>query len=131
MLAASRLYGAVPYDGKQRQMLEFVYEQFLLDPDRRWQWLAHAAIIAKHQLGDIDLALKYAQAITVHATGEAVPGWAKHMTVVVLEDMGELDAAVLLIGRLLKDGLITDPHEVRFLPRKLEELNTLPYGSQE
>lgn len=124
LLAASRLYGGVSYPSKQRQMLEFVYQQFLLDPDRRWRWLAHAAITAKHQLGDIDLALKYAQAITEHASAEHVPGWAKHMSVAVLEDMGELDAAILLIGRLLNSGFITDAHEIRFLGRKLEELNS-------
>ena len=127
LLAASRLYGAVPYDGKQRQMLEFVYQQFLLDPDHRWRWLAHAAIVAKHQLGDTDLALKYAQAITTHATGEEVPGWAKHMSVIVLEDRGELDAAIQLTARLLDSGLVTDPHEIRFLARKLEELNARTY----
>ena len=131
LLAASRLYGSVSFEDKKRQMLDFVHEQFLLDPDRRWQWLAHAAIIAKHQLGDIDLALEYAQDITKHATGETVPGWAKHMSVIVLEDMGELEAAKRLINSLLESGLITDEHEIWFLTRKLAELNEQAYDSQE
>ena len=131
LLAASRLYGAVPFEDKKRQMLDFVHQQFLLDPNRRWQWLAHAAIMAKHQLGDIDLALEYAEDITRYATADTVPGWGKHMSVVVLEDMGELEAALRLTDKLLKSGLITDPHEIRFLGRKLEELNAQRANAQE
>ena len=131
LLAASRLYGAVPFEDKKRQMLDFVHQQFLLDPNRRWQWLAHAAIMAKHQLGDIDLALEYAEDITRYATADTVPGWGKHMSVVVLEDMGELEAALRLTDKLLKSGLITGPHEIRFLGRKLEELNAQRANAQE
>ena len=29
----------VPVEAKQRSMLEFIYRQFLLDPNRRWPWL--------------------------------------------------------------------------------------------
>ena len=35
LLAASRLYAEVPNEGKARQMLEFVYEQFAADPNRQ------------------------------------------------------------------------------------------------
>jgi hypothetical protein len=122
LLAASRLYGEVPVPEKQRPMLDFVHDRFLEDPDRRWPWLAHAAIVAKHRLGDLPLALRYARAVTDHATGPGVPAWARDMTILVLEDMGELEAARLLIGGLLDSGRVTDPHEARFLDRKLREL---------
>lgn len=122
LLAASRVYGAVSDDGRKRMMLDFVYRRFLEDPDGRWRWLAHAAIVAKHQLKDSQLALKYARAITDRARGDQVPAWARDMTVVVLEDMGELDDAKFLIGGLIHSGRVTDPHEIRFLERKLEEL---------
>jgi hypothetical protein len=122
LLAASRVYGAVSDDARKRMMLEFVYQRFLDDPDRRWRWLAHAAIVAKHQLKDPQLALKYARAITDRARGDQVPAWARDMSVVVLEDMGELDDAKFLIGGLIHSGRVTDPHEIRFLERKLEEL---------
>jgi hypothetical protein len=122
LLAASRLYGEVPVPEKQRAMLDFVYEQFLADPDRRWPWLAHAAIVAKHRMQDLPLALKYARAITERATGPSVPPWARDMTVLVLEEMGELDAARVLIGGLLESGRLKDPHEARFLDAKLKEL---------
>jgi len=122
LLAASRLYGEVPVPEKQRMMLELVYEQFLLDPDRRWPWLAHAAILAKHRLGDLPLALRYARAVTERATGPGVPAWARDMTVIILEDLGELEAARVVIGGLLDSGRVVDEHEVRFLDGKLRAL---------
>lgn len=122
LLAASRVYAEVQTPDKRRHMLDFVYRQFLEDPNRRWRWLAHAAIVAKHRLKDLPLALTYARAITDYATGPAVPFWARDMTVIILEDMGELEAARVLVGGLLDSGTITDEHEIRFLSKKLEDL---------
>ena len=121
-MAASRVYAFVYQEQKKRQMLDFVYRHFLEAPDQRWPWLAHAAIIAKHQLDDLPLALKYARAITDNALSDDVPNWARDMSVIILEEMGELEAAQILIGGLLDSGRITDPHEIRFLERKLDEL---------
>ncbi|MBT8420490.1 MAG: hypothetical protein KJO08_06475 [Gammaproteobacteria bacterium] len=122
LIAASRLYAQVPVEDKQRAMLAFVYEQFFSDPNRRWPWLVHGVILARHSLKDVPLALKYAQAITSHATGPHVPYWARDMSIIILEDMGELEKARALIGKLLKRGDITDPGEVLFLKKKLEEI---------
>lgn len=122
LLSASRVYAAVPIEAKKRAMLDWVHARFLEDPDRRWPWLAHAAITAKHQLQDLPLALRYARSMTEHATGPEVPGWARDMTIIVLEDMGELAAARIVLGGLLDSGRVTDPHELRFLLNKLEEL---------
>jgi hypothetical protein len=128
LLAASRLYGEVPDPDRQRLMLEFVYAQFLLAPDERWPWLAHAAILARHRLGDLPLALRYARAITERATAASVPAWARDMTIVVLEDLGELEAARVLIGGLLDSGRVRDPHEVRFLDARLKALEARGVG---
>ncbi len=125
LLAASRLYGEVPDEGKQRQMLEFVRYQFLLDPNVRWQWLAHAAFIAKHRLKDLSLARAYAHDLAVYATGESVPGWAKQMEIFVLEELGELQEAKILLGGLLESGVITDEEEWVFLADKLKQLEML------
>ena len=122
LLAAARLYGEIPYPEKQRLMLDFVHEKFLEAPDRRWSWLAHATVVAKHRMQDLPLALKYAQALADKATGSQVPHWAKQMAFSVLEDMGELQAAEVLIGGLLDSGQITDPHEFRFLSERLQKL---------
>lgn len=124
LLAASRLYAEVPDEAKQRSMLEFVHRQFLLDPDRRWPWLAHATVIAKHRLHDLPLALRYAQAIQRYATAPEVPLWAKQMEAFILEDMNELEAARLVIGGYLQSGTVKDPAELRFLDEQLKDLES-------
>ena len=122
LLAASRLYAEVPVEPKQRRMLEFVYRQFLLDPDRRWPWLAHATAIAKHRLHDLPLALRYAQAIQRYAAADDVPLWAKQMEIFILEDMNELQTARIMIGGYIQSGKVKDPAELRFLDESLKRL---------
>ena len=46
LLAAARLYAEVPREAKQRSMMEFIYREYFLDPNRRWPWLAHASFLA-------------------------------------------------------------------------------------
>ncbi len=120
LLAASRLYGEVSDPVRQRRMLDFVYEKFQEDPARRWPWLAHGVIVAKYQLKDNILALKYARAIADNPFRGEIPQWAQQMQIFVLEDMGELESARLLIGGLLDSGQITDSHELRFLNGRLK-----------
>ena len=122
LLAASRLYADVPDEPKTRLMLEFVYRQFLDDPDRRWPWLAHAAAVAKHRLKDLPLARRYAAAIQQHANGPDVPLWAKQMEVFILEDMDELETARIMIGGFLSSGTVRDPAEIRFLDQRLRDI---------
>jgi hypothetical protein len=122
LLAASRLYAEVPVEAKQRSMLEFVHSQFLLDPSRRWPWLAHAAVIAKHRLRDLPLALRYAQAIQRNVKGDGVPLWAKQMEIFILEDLNELETARIIIGGYLDSETIKDPAELRFLEERLRQL---------
>jgi hypothetical protein len=103
-------------------VLDFVYREYLKDPNRRWPWLAQAAIVAKHRLHDLPLALKYADAIDRHTTAPGVPVWAKQMRIFILEDMNELQAAKVILGGLLASGSIKDPAELRFLKHRLEAL---------
>jgi hypothetical protein len=122
LLAAARLYAEVPVDSKQRSMLEFIYREFLRDPNRRWPWLAHATVIAKHRLHDLPLARRYAHAIQQYAVAENVPLWARQMEAFILEDMNELEAARLVIGGYLQAGNIKDPAELKFLEEHLKQL---------
>jgi hypothetical protein len=64
--------------------------------------------------------LRYAEEITRHA-GAAL-GWARQMRIFILEDMGEREAAAVLLGGLLASGEVSDPAEVRFLTQRLEVL---------
>ena len=122
LLAAARLYGSVSDPGRQRAMFALVHRRFLEDPDRRWPWLAHAAVMAKHRLGDPELALRYARAVTEHATGPRVPAWVRDMSALIAADMGELETARIIIGGLLHGGRVRDPAEIRFLGARLAEI---------
>lgn len=122
LLAASRLYAEVPDEARQRSMLDFVYRQFLLDPNRRWPWLAHAAFLAKHRLKDMDLALRYAAALREHTTARDIPAWALTMEAFIREDLNELETERVMIGGLIAGGRITDPAELRFLDGRLSEI---------
>ena len=122
LLAASRLYAEVPDEPKQRSMLEFIYQQYLLDPNRRWPWLAHATFLAKHRLKDMPLALKFAAALQKYNTAKDVPAWATTMEVFIREDLNELEIARVMIGGLLASGRITDRGELHFLNGRLQEI---------
>jgi len=122
LFSAARIYAEVPDPERSRRMLEFIYREYLLDPNTRWPWLAHAALVAKHRLNDLPLARRYAQAIDRYTTATNVPLWAKQMEIFILEDMNELEAARIMLGWLLLSGRITDPAEAAFLKQRLEEL---------
>jgi hypothetical protein len=130
LLLAAQVYAQVPDERRQRRMLEFVYARFLDDPDRRWPWLAHAAIMARHRLNDMPLALRYATALRTHASGPGVPAWARQMEIFLYEDMGEHQAAKVLLGGMLASGTVTDPHELAFLVRRLEQLEAAEKSSE-
>jgi hypothetical protein len=129
LLLASQVYGQVPDPGRQRRMADFAYRQFLADPRRRWPWLAHAAIMAKHRLGDTDLALHYARTLRERATDPAIPSWVRQMELPIYEDVGEYEAAKILLGGLLHSGQVTDPHELQFLIGRLEKLEAAEKSS--
>ncbi len=122
LFSAARIYAEVIDPARSRIALDFVYQEFFRDPNRRWPWLAHGALVAKHRLGDLPLARRYAAAIDRYTTAADVPLWAKQMEIFILEDMNELEAARVMLGGLLESGEIQDPAEARFLAQRLKEL---------
>ena len=122
LFSAARVYAEVPDPARSRAMLEFVHREFLRDPERRWPWLAHAALLAKHRLRDLPLARRYAADLQRLVTSPGVPTWVTQMEIFILEDMDELEAAKVMLGGLLASGKIQDPGEARFLKERLDAL---------
>lgn len=120
LMMASQLYGQVADGDRQRAMCDFVHRAFTARPDTRWRWLAQCAIMAKHRLKDAPLALRYAEDITRHAGGAS--NWARQMRIFILEDMGETERAMVLLGGLLAGNEISDTREIHFLTERLEKL---------
>jgi len=122
LFMASRVYAENAEPQKARRMLDFIFEEFVRDPNRRWPALAHAALLAKHRLHDLPLARRYAAAIQRLTTDPTVPSWARQMEIFILEDMDELEAAKIMLGGLLASGRLQDPDERRFLQSRLEQI---------
>jgi hypothetical protein len=122
LLAAIRFYSLVPDDTKQRKMVQYTIDRFIDDPNDRWSYMAHAVYVAKHQIKDKQLALECAKLLRQYAKGENVPFWAKQMEIFILEDMGELESAMVLIGGLLESGELQDAHQIKFLGQRLDEI---------
>jgi len=122
LLAASTVYTGVADPARVRRMLRFVADSFAQDPQHRWQAMAQATLAARHQLHDLPLARSYARQLRLQATGPGVPAWVRQMEVFILEDMDELHSAQLVLGALLASGQMTDPNELAFMARRLDEL---------
>ncbi len=120
LLSAARIYSEVPNDDKKRAMLDFVHKKFIQRPDERWVWMAHTVYVAKHKLHDLDLALQYASELRSSTSADKVPGWARQMELFVLEELGEIEAAQIILGGLIESGGITDQHEIEFLMSRLK-----------
>jgi len=117
LLAATQVYSQVPDPGRQRMMLDFVHQQFLLAPASRWPFLADAAFIARHGLKDMNLAMSYARDLS---RVNSAPAWARQMSVLLLADMGEKERARVLLGGLLDSGAVKDPREITFLLKRID-----------
>lgn len=119
LLAASDVYGAVHDPQRVRIMLAWIERRFGEDPDRRWPWMAHAALLARHRLHDPALAQRYAEAIRRHATGPDVPSWARELEP-VLAQATQRDAARIIAGGLLATGQVRDTAQLQWLERRLQ-----------
>jgi hypothetical protein len=122
LLLASRVYASAANPSDARKTLELVHEHFLRSPKQNWPWLAHAVHVARYELGDIELAKRYARSIALHATSAEVPSWAKQLEIFMLEANNEIDAARHLLGRLINSGQIKDLAELQFLASRLKQL---------
>ena len=118
-LAAARVYAKVPDDTKKRMMLDFVHRGFLRNPEVQWPAMTHVVFIAKHRLRDLALALQYARDIREHVKNPDIFSWVRQMELFVLEDMGEVESARILLGAFLESGVIKDQREFEFLQDRL------------
>lgn len=118
-LSAARVYAKVQDEARKRTMLDFVHRGFLRRPNLQWPAMAHAVFIAKHRLQDLELALAYARDIRKHVTDPNVQSWVRQMELFVLEDLGDLESARILLGAFLESGVIKNEQEFNFLKQRL------------
>jgi hypothetical protein len=100
-------------------MVEFIDTLFDKNPQQHWRRLTEACLLAKHQLEDLDLALRLAKKLADLPGDIKLPYWARDLKLVLLDNLGQLESAQLLILSMLKSGEIKDPDEKRFLKFRL------------
>ena len=115
----SRVYGSVNDEQKLRQVVEVIEELFDQNPAVNWRRMTEAILIAKHRIGDLQLALKLAQKISDLDSSYDLPRWARDMHLVVLDQMGEKEAAMTLIASILQTDNTLGNDERRFLEHRL------------
>lgn len=126
LLLASRVYAESARPEQARALLAIVERRFLEAPERRWPWLAHAAYLARHVMGDPALALRYARLLREHARGPAVPRWVSQVELLLLADIGQAQAAEVLLGALIDSGQVVDPAERAFLLGRVQAAGVRP-----
>lgn len=119
MMLASRVYSQTRDKVRLRLILEFIDRTFKQNPQLHWRRLAEASVIAKHQLGDLQLALQMAEQLSSQPASIVMPRWARDMQFILLGDMNEFESAITIIVALLQSEAVKDPDEARFLKEKL------------
>lgn len=128
LMAATRVYAAVDEAQKKRRMLAFTERQFLKAPSWRWPAMAQAIYVAKHQLHDLPLALRYARVLAQQQSlYKDIPPWTATIAFYVLEELGEIGQAALLLDELLRKGVI-DAHEFLSMRQRLPAIQE--YGDK-
>ncbi|MBF8274050.1 MAG: hypothetical protein HW380_3155 [Magnetococcales bacterium] len=122
LFVALYLYAGIPDPQRMRIMLDFIHRQFLLDPAKRWRWLAFAAVNARHRLNDTPLALKYLDELALRVEQGKLPQWVLGVRLSILHATGQLESARQLIGGLLYHREVVAPTEIKFLSDWLEKL---------
>lgn len=119
MMLASRIYSQTKDKQRLRLILNYIDRAFMADPQLHWRHQAEATVIAKHKLGDLELALQMAQRLANLPESIVMPGWARDMQFLLLGELNEFEAALVIIDALLKSDAVNDPDEKRFLQEKM------------
>jgi hypothetical protein len=131
MLLASRVYSSTGDQERLRQVLGFIERRFDDDPQKHWRRLAEACVLAKHKLGDLELALRFAERLALQPASVEMPHWARDFRFLLLADLNELESAIAIIQAMLQTDSINDPDELRFLQEKLLDFQQKLFESQQ
>jgi len=119
IMIASKVYSQTRDKVRLKIILEFIDRTFMQNPQLHWRRLAEASVIAKHKLGDLQLALQMADKLSSQPPSVEMPRWARDIQFILLGDMNEFETAITIIVALLQSEAVIDPDEARFLKEKL------------
>ena len=131
MLLASRVYTNTRDPAQLRQLIAFIERRFDEDPQLHWRRLTEASLIARHRLGDLELALVLAQKLARQPARVVMPRWARDFEFLLLAELNELESAIAIIEVMLASDSIDDPDERHFLQTKLSEFQHQLFESRQ
>ena len=131
MLLASRVYSSTRDPAQLRLLVAFIESRFEHNPQLYWRRMTEAMLIAKHQLNDLNLALRLAEKVAIQPQSVEMPQWARDFRFLLLADLNQLESAIAIIQALLSTGSIKDPDELRFLRDKLSKFQQELFETQQ
>lgn len=131
LLLASRIYSQTGNRERLRLIIAFIERRFAENPQLHWRRLAEASLLARHRLGDLELALRLAERLAQQPESVVMPHWARDFEFLLLAELSEYEAAIAIIQALLESGSVRDVDERRFLREKLLEFRQKLSESQQ
>lgn len=100
---AAYYYGAVQDPSMLGPVISYLEKVGMYEGQGRWRWLAQAAYLARHRMKDTDWAIRIARKLgSIYKPGE-MPVWTLNMESMLTADMGDKQAAYLLMLEILKN----------------------------
>ena len=99
---AAFYYGASQDPSKIRPIIEYLRKAGTDTSGEKWRWLLQALYLARFKLKDLNLAMELANELTTLENSE-MPQWTKHMSIHVLNQKGEKQAALEMTLAILQE----------------------------
>ncbi len=100
---AAYWYGRTPVVADAALIVDYLEARALADPETGWRWLVEAVYLARYRLDDPDRALELAQ-LAADGKIENAPFYVQHLPAFIQLDLGERDAALVLLRALLEEN---------------------------
>lgn len=99
-------------------LVTFLREHAAGQEKKKYWWLAQAAYLANHILGQKELALDIARPLS---DMQDIPFWARQLPAFIYEDLGEMEAAAKIILEVQKHAEEIPPGELNYMRYFVEE----------
>ncbi len=99
---AAYYFGATPDEKQLKPVIAYLEKRGMQEGPQNWRWLAQAAYLARHRMKDMDEAMRIARKLgSIYKSG--MPTWTRNMEPMLKADLGDKQAAYLLMLEILKN----------------------------
>lgn len=117
---AAYYYALTPKTEDIRHIVTYLSRHAMRDPAEKWRWLVQAVMLARYRVKDQAWALRLAQDIR-HLPPQTVPLWTRQLEAFVLDDLGQSEAAAMVMRVLLHtEESRIPPQEKAFMLRYID-----------